>query len=1087
MGEIDDSADFVGFVSSPSEHSLSNDEGSVVTISDSESYSSYDSQDYSDFNSDEGIIDREQVGKEYSRSISNNTTISHGEEEQGRGGAAAAAAVKRKRKRSSSISSQQTDSSVVSMDQMSDSFNWTDEHNGTKKVGENGAGGSDREEGELVEDGEIINIPTTPNAANSKQSNEEGEVVVLSSDVAEKTPKKPKETPKGKNKKKTPKQSKVFEIPKRNDGEYKYCFDGQPLPPWLEGRKKLGISSEDNNARGRRMGSRNPVPDICKMLNEEVEAFVEYISPTAEEHQVREWVVLKLQRAMDRLFSPKEGKTAVVRVFGSFDTKLYLPTGDIDVTVLITNTKTGTKCLEYDEKVRIRKLLYKMAKILKQCGFCTNCEVIASARVPIIKTRERITNIAIDISVNADSGLGSADIVKDFAEKKFPGSLRAMVLVIKQFLLQREMNEVYTGGMSSYAVVLLLVSLLQMHPRIQSHEIDPASNLGILLCEFFELYGKRFNYEKVGISVIDNGSYFDKREYGFLQPRQPYLLTIEDPHDQTNDVTKGTFGIVRIRSTFGGAFDLLCNSIYTYHQVRSIGYALHEEYAVRDVMEKQGSSKKHRKMPSSMNSPNNKSYNSKPKTRYSRDPNAPVSFLSSILKVKNEVIKFRKKMAEIFYSNTFQNDLGVTFIPRFVSSLPPTTLPSELNSEQDDVANGTDGRNNNQNRGGAQQASSNSLYAKDMSDLSFSFGQNDTAQAFNNTHGHSNSNNNNNHHHHVTAMQAHQPNDEYDFYSDVEYDDNQYEPESDPAYISDSGSEEDSRYHQTAAPHMPNRGNYMHQGGRGGPHSQGNKNHPHQNHSQVGPTVNMVGNQNASDAILESVSKLNPLGFAYSIAAEAAAVAATTANPNSGMMLPAYPNNNNNQHSLPPTSRPYDKNGNKHGGSSNGVALPPSFVRPNGPQLTSATPPTNIVPANSIFNPFQKRNIMPHNHSGGPMQPRPPHPQQQHRHQQQRRQRAPPQMMMGGGGIPRPPPNQYSGGSGCSNPYMQTNKTKSRAPKNKSHTNTSKYNKNTNHSTATNGVNKKKGGKKKKKPVFQKPIPSPSNMTTMIFGVGTMS
>ena len=41
-------------------------------------------------------------------------------------------------------------------------------------------------------------------------------------------------------------------------------------------------------------------------------------------------------------------------------------------------------------------------------------------------------------------------------------NLRYLVLVLKQFLLQRDLNEVFTGGISSYSLILLTVSFLQV-------------------------------------------------------------------------------------------------------------------------------------------------------------------------------------------------------------------------------------------------------------------------------------------------------------------------------------------------------------------------------------------------------------------------------------------------------------------------------------------------------------------------------------------------------------------------------------------------------------------------------------------------
>lgn len=45
--------------------------------------------------------------------------------------------------------------------------------------------------------------------------------------------------------------------------------------------------------------------------------------------------------------------------------------------------------------------------------------------------------------------------------KQYP-ALPKLVVVLKQFLIQRGLNEVYNGGMGSYCLTLLIVSLLQV-------------------------------------------------------------------------------------------------------------------------------------------------------------------------------------------------------------------------------------------------------------------------------------------------------------------------------------------------------------------------------------------------------------------------------------------------------------------------------------------------------------------------------------------------------------------------------------------------------------------------------------------------
>ncbi|KAJ2777500.1 hypothetical protein H4R18_005126 [Coemansia javaensis] len=438
------------------------------------------------------------------------------------------------------------------------------------------------------------------------------------------------------------------------------CYNGAPVPPWLKGTRRLGHGKW---------------PDVSEILNEEMARFIAYISPTPEEHQMRAWVIERMQRVLENMRLPKV--RAEARCFGSFETQLYLPTSDIDMTVMLYEAGTGRVSASYTSKEAIRRFLYTLARELKQTGFSTSCEVIANARVPIIKTREAISGIAVDISINADSGMTSAAVQRSFVERVYPTSLRALVLTIKQFLYQRSMNEVYTGGMGSYAITLLAVSLLQMHPRIRSGGLDIEKNMGVLLIEFFELYGKRFNYDNTCVSVLDKGRYLDKRAKGFFSPTQPYLLAIEDPNDPTNDVTKGTYGITRIKQTFAGAYDLLNNSIFAYHQTRKFGKPINDTLraiagAPSGDAPSSGGQKRARGR-------DGRAHKRAPADSlvFNDDPWAPVSFLSSIIDIDHRIIAMRARLVRTFHSGAMQKALGVQYQPQLVNALPAALRPRD--------------------------------------------------------------------------------------------------------------------------------------------------------------------------------------------------------------------------------------------------------------------------------------------------------------------------------------------------------------------------------------------------------------------------
>ena len=61
----------------------------------------------------------------------------------------------------------------------------------------------------------------------------------------------------------------------------------------------------------------------------------------------------------------------------------------------------------------------------------------------------------------------------------------------------------------------MAVSFLQLHPRHDASTLK--TNLGVLLLEFFDLYGRTFNYSQLAIRLRDGGSYVSREEVRLLQ------------------------------------------------------------------------------------------------------------------------------------------------------------------------------------------------------------------------------------------------------------------------------------------------------------------------------------------------------------------------------------------------------------------------------------------------------------------------------------------------------------------------------------------------------------------------------------------
>ncbi|KAJ1504137.1 hypothetical protein HMI54_007385 [Coelomomyces lativittatus] len=152
-------------------------------------------------------------------------------------------------------------------------------------------------------------------------------------------------------------------------------------------------------------------------------------------------------------------------------------------------------------------------------------EVVRHAKVPIVKAVHYALGISVDISVNQVIGMTTVDTVKVWSERH--PALRPLTLVLKMFFFCRELNEVFTGGISSYTLITMVYVFLDMHPLLRSHEINEQENLGVLLIEWFELFGRCFDPKLTMVTVHG----FRNKSTEFIQKLRlnPNFLSILDP------------------------------------------------------------------------------------------------------------------------------------------------------------------------------------------------------------------------------------------------------------------------------------------------------------------------------------------------------------------------------------------------------------------------------------------------------------------------------------------------------------------------------------------------------------------------------
>ncbi|KAL3677750.1 hypothetical protein R1sor_020706 [Riccia sorocarpa] len=278
-------------------------------------------------------------------------------------------------------------------------------------------------------------------------------------------------------------------------------------------------------------------------LHQEIVDFCDFVTPTENEQRIRDEAVQRVTEVVLSIWP-----SCQVKVFGSFATGLYLPTSDIDMVIL----ESGCQAPQVGLKA--------LGKALNRKNLVKKLQVIGKARVPIVKFVESGSSIPFDISFDVANGPEAAEFIKG-AMNNFP-PLKPLCMVLKMFLQQRELNEVYTGGIGSYALLVMLLTHLQTHPSRKSFNRrgEPCpleNNLGILLVDFFDFYGRALNVKDVGISCRTGGRFYSKRSRGFVDNGRPYLLSVEDPQKPDNDIGKNSYNVMKIRSAFILAHRLL--------------------------------------------------------------------------------------------------------------------------------------------------------------------------------------------------------------------------------------------------------------------------------------------------------------------------------------------------------------------------------------------------------------------------------------------------------------------------------------------------------------------------------------------------
>ncbi|KDQ62953.1 hypothetical protein JAAARDRAFT_360875 [Jaapia argillacea MUCL 33604] len=208
--------------------------------------------------------------------------------------------------------------------------------------------------------------------------------------------------------------------------------DDDPMhTPWLD---SLGMTEYESKEQ---------------RLHDEIVAYVAYIAPTQAETSARHFVITHLHEVIKRRF-----RDAALRMFGSVVHQVCLPDGDIDLvleTVHVVDTKEDQK-----------RALFQLRNRIRDAQLANDIQVVGQARVPIInlKTTPQYGSFDVDISINNTDGVHAIDIISSYMTS-IP-ALRPLLFTLKGFLSQRQLNSAASSTLSSYCLICMVISFLQV-------------------------------------------------------------------------------------------------------------------------------------------------------------------------------------------------------------------------------------------------------------------------------------------------------------------------------------------------------------------------------------------------------------------------------------------------------------------------------------------------------------------------------------------------------------------------------------------------------------------------------------------------
>ena len=163
-------------------------------------------------------------------------------------------------------------------------------------------------------------------------------------------------------------------------------------------------------------------------------------------------------------------------------------------------------------------------------------------------------NIIIRIEKPNDSEFKVLDLIKSYISE-YP-FFCPLFLALQTILKYASLDDHYYGGLSSYCLILMIVSFIQFKKLDINNSLEKENNIiGKYFYDFLNFYGNNFDFNKYLIkpyTIDEINSYLKDKETPINFMPNPTIkeLTILDPFDKKRNVAKSTFLFPNVKIAF---------------------------------------------------------------------------------------------------------------------------------------------------------------------------------------------------------------------------------------------------------------------------------------------------------------------------------------------------------------------------------------------------------------------------------------------------------------------------------------------------------------------------------------------------------